>query len=222
LLYEMLTGRVPVGRFKLPSQLNSEVPPEVDPIVLRCLEAQPQDRYATVGKLLRDVRQLEDQLRLGLVHEVRGIGSQTSRILLRSTGSRALRAAMLGAGVITVVGVAFWIARSRENQPDPSPQARPASDAVEFVQHERFGLEETEIDPLAGVLDDVVAPEVDDSEDEPGGDSEDVVADNSPGSGNESSFRTAPQTTGQPGAGTASEQSQVGLAEDRQGTSNLP
>ena len=63
----MLTGRVPVGRFKLPSQLNSEVPPEVDPIVLRCLEAQPQDRYATVGKLLRDVRQLEDQLRLGLI-----------------------------------------------------------------------------------------------------------------------------------------------------------
>jgi len=47
-LYEMLTGRVPVGRFGLPSQVNNEVPSDVDPLVLKCLEADPTDRYSTV------------------------------------------------------------------------------------------------------------------------------------------------------------------------------
>ena len=42
-LYEMLTGRVPVGRFNLPSQINTEVPSDVDPLVLRCLEVDPAE-----------------------------------------------------------------------------------------------------------------------------------------------------------------------------------
>lgn len=119
LLYEMLTGRVPVGQFSLPSQLNSEVPPEVDPIVLRCLEVDPQRRYPTVGRLMKEVGQLEDQLRLGLVHEVRGLGSQTSRIFLKSTAGRAVRITLIAAGVLALVATAFLALRGG----DPGPPA---------------------------------------------------------------------------------------------------
>ena len=85
LLYEMLTGRVPVGRFNLPSQINHDVPPEFDPIVLKCLETNPSNRYASVGAISRDVARLENQLRLGLVSDFRGIKDSTSKIILGST-----------------------------------------------------------------------------------------------------------------------------------------
>ncbi|NNF69929.1 MAG: serine/threonine protein kinase, partial [Acidimicrobiia bacterium] len=72
-LYEMLTGRVPVGRFSLPSQINNEVPSDVDPLVLKCLEVDPADRFSTVSQVLGDLNRLEDRLKLGLVRELKGI-----------------------------------------------------------------------------------------------------------------------------------------------------
>lgn len=168
LLYEMLTGRVPVGRFNLPSQINSEVPPEVDPIVLKCLEVNPQGRYPTVSRLLKEVARLEDQLRLGLVHEVRGIGSQTSKIFLKSTrGSRTTRIAWISVAALGLVGAAVIAFRTFEQPPE---EPAPASDPVEVVAHERPEIPEPEVDPLAAALDGVAAPESDEpeaTEDEP-------------------------------------------------------
>ncbi len=86
LFYELLTGRVPVGRFSLPSQLNNEVPPEVDPVILRCLETRVADRFQTAAQLLEALGRIEDRLRLGLMEELQGFSSSTSKILLRSTG----------------------------------------------------------------------------------------------------------------------------------------
>ena len=48
LLYEMLTGRVPSGRFKLPAELNRELPAAVDSIVDKALQQDPTDRYVSV------------------------------------------------------------------------------------------------------------------------------------------------------------------------------
>lgn len=96
--YEMLTGKVPVGRFSLPSQLNNEVPPDVDQIVLKCLSAEKTERYASVGRLLEAVGRLEDRLRLGLAAELRGLSDSTSKILLRS-GRTLVRNRKLGLAV---------------------------------------------------------------------------------------------------------------------------
>jgi len=46
-LYEMLTGRIPSGRFKLPTELNRELPAAVDVIVDKALQQEPSDRFAT-------------------------------------------------------------------------------------------------------------------------------------------------------------------------------
>jgi len=45
ILYEILTGQRPCGRFRLPSEMNSEIPRQYDDIVARCLAPDPRDRY---------------------------------------------------------------------------------------------------------------------------------------------------------------------------------
>ncbi|NVJ24438.1 serine/threonine protein kinase [Myxococcus sp. AM011] len=50
-LYELLTGEVPLGRFKLPSQRVSGLDPRVDLVVERLLETDPESRYEKAGEL---------------------------------------------------------------------------------------------------------------------------------------------------------------------------
>lgn len=70
---EMLTGRPPTGKFSLPSQSNSELLPETDVIVLKCLERDPSERYATALELLADLGKLEEALKLRLLSEIRDV-----------------------------------------------------------------------------------------------------------------------------------------------------
>jgi formylglycine-generating enzyme required for sulfatase activity len=48
LTYEMLTGRRPLGAFKPPSAHNPALGPEADAVLLRALQEDPEDRFATV------------------------------------------------------------------------------------------------------------------------------------------------------------------------------
>jgi serine/threonine-protein kinase len=83
ILYELLTGRVPRGRVMLPSQLNTEVPPQLDPLVLKCVTTRAEERYADVAELKRRFAAVEDQLRLGLLHELQGLQRSTAKMLKR-------------------------------------------------------------------------------------------------------------------------------------------
>ncbi|QSQ25864.1 protein kinase [Pyxidicoccus parkwayensis] len=51
MLYEVLTGELPLGRFKLPSSKVPGLDPRVDTVVERLLETEPEARYATAGEL---------------------------------------------------------------------------------------------------------------------------------------------------------------------------
>ncbi|MFP2931550.1 serine/threonine-protein kinase [Pyxidicoccus sp. 3LG] len=51
ILYEMLTGELPLGRFKLPSAKVPGLDPRVDDVVERLLETDPGARYARTGDL---------------------------------------------------------------------------------------------------------------------------------------------------------------------------
>ncbi|HEV8433775.1 MAG TPA: TonB family protein [Thermoanaerobaculia bacterium] len=71
-LFEMLTGRrlftgdnelsileqVREARVVAPSQYNDEVTPEIDAIVLKALQKEPEKRYQTAGEMARDLDQV--------------------------------------------------------------------------------------------------------------------------------------------------------------------
>ncbi|NOJ92011.1 serine/threonine protein kinase [Corallococcus coralloides] len=58
ILYEALTGRVPVGAFDPPSRKHAGLDPGVDTIVMRCLKPKPEERYQTMSALISDLEPL--------------------------------------------------------------------------------------------------------------------------------------------------------------------
>ncbi|MBZ4419843.1 serine/threonine-protein kinase [Myxococcus sp. RHSTA-1-4] len=55
MLYEVLTGELPLGRFKLPSAKVPGLDPRVDAVVERLLETEPEARYARAGELAAEL-----------------------------------------------------------------------------------------------------------------------------------------------------------------------
>ena len=55
LAYEMLTGQLPLGVFKAPSQLNPRLGSEVDAVILRALQEDPKDRFATIREFAAEL-----------------------------------------------------------------------------------------------------------------------------------------------------------------------
>ncbi len=51
ILYETLVGKKPLGRFKLPTEFNAELPQAFDTIVSKCLAQESKDRYQTAVEL---------------------------------------------------------------------------------------------------------------------------------------------------------------------------
>lgn len=98
LFQEMLTGRAPGQRVVLPSQINSELLPETDVLILKCLARHPHERYATAIDLLQDIETLEESMRVRLLSELRGI---------TRTGSR--KALMVGVVVLILALVVVGI-----------------------------------------------------------------------------------------------------------------
>ena len=81
ILHEMLTGRAPSGRFALPSQVNAELLPVVDVLVMKCLSRNPIQRYATALDLLADLDKVEEASRLRVLSEIRGLTEAGSKLL---------------------------------------------------------------------------------------------------------------------------------------------
>ena len=58
--YEMLTGTLPMGRFKPPSRINKKLNRRFDRIVEACLNASPSQRYQKVKDLLKELNDLKE------------------------------------------------------------------------------------------------------------------------------------------------------------------
>lgn len=111
-LYEALTGALPLGRFPLPSQTPG-VDPALDPIVLRCLARDPPERYqqaVALGRELEAVRERLFPVRRGLdLEAVRDAASEAGR---------SVRDAASGAGRAVVPVASGLVARVRRVEPD--------------------------------------------------------------------------------------------------------
>lgn len=124
LFYEMLTGNVPIGKFNLPSRSNSEVPADLDTVVLKCLEADPDDRFQSVGALLRDVEMLEDRLRLGLMSELKGIGQGLKKPTSKIFAAGKIGVALATVVVLALVGGGIWLATQGDSKSETVPELR--------------------------------------------------------------------------------------------------
>ncbi|MCF6312693.1 MAG: serine/threonine protein kinase [Verrucomicrobiales bacterium] len=62
MLYKMLTGDMPQGCFKMPSELNADLDPRVDDIVDKAMQANPDHRYDSAAMIRADLDQIEEQL----------------------------------------------------------------------------------------------------------------------------------------------------------------
>lgn len=60
ILFEMLTGELPLGRYHLPHERGMDMPPLVDQILQKALFRKVDERYASAEMFLRDLRSLTD------------------------------------------------------------------------------------------------------------------------------------------------------------------
>ena len=63
MLYLMLTGRLPTGKFAPASRLNNDLDPGFDEIIARALEPHPEDRYPDALAFARDVKNPQRAIR---------------------------------------------------------------------------------------------------------------------------------------------------------------
>ncbi|MET0390381.1 MAG: protein kinase [Polyangiales bacterium] len=58
LLYALLTARSPLDAFVIPSQLRPDASPQLDAVMMRCLAADPSQRFGSVNEVVRVIMPL--------------------------------------------------------------------------------------------------------------------------------------------------------------------
>lgn len=122
ILFEALTGRRPFrggtlsevmaqrlsGRPRRPGELGVEVPAQLEAVIDRCLERDPDDRYQDAGELLADLRAI-------------AAGGAVARRRRRRRAWRPPRWALAGLAVLAAVVLAAvaWVLRPAEESPPP-------------------------------------------------------------------------------------------------------
>ncbi|MBL4844578.1 MAG: serine/threonine protein kinase [Planctomycetes bacterium] len=121
--YEVLTGRLPLGRFGPPSRY-AEVSAELDEIVLTSLEREPEDRYANAGEIRALLERSAGSSPLAAVAPVAFGAEPAARPSQREDWSGAMLFGVasalvcIGLLVLFVFFAMFWAAA-----PSPSPRS---------------------------------------------------------------------------------------------------
>ena len=113
MLYQMLTGKLPRGSFRLPSELDAEIDPRLDEIVTKALASDPEHRYQSAASVRSD---LDTVLSQPLVRVVAGVASgKVQAVVPVTTSVRGTKGAKeksklpvflgIGAAALMVVGL---------------------------------------------------------------------------------------------------------------------
>jgi len=107
MLYEMLTGEIPIGRFKLPSERLPQLDPRVDALISRALEPDPHARYPRVATLASELEEILGSASDRPAAAPAGSSRKTisSPRQLVATGWRGLRLALTAIGALVTVAV---------------------------------------------------------------------------------------------------------------------
>ncbi|MEM6916704.1 MAG: protein kinase, partial [Verrucomicrobiota bacterium] len=127
MLYQMLTGELPRGQFKMPSQVNDALDPRLDEIIDRALQSDPDDRYSSASQ----IRSAIDPIFSSPITKVEGgneVSDSKEPVPLDSSDvveppekqSRTPLMMGLGAASVLLVGGLIWMT-SGGGEEDPEP-----------------------------------------------------------------------------------------------------
>jgi serine/threonine protein kinase len=140
ILYEMMTGRVPfdggtpmsvaikqkTAKPRPPREFNPQIPDGLNRLILKCLEKNPDKRYASAKDMLADLREMEK----GIPATDRIIPQPKSgtvrKITARLGAKKVFLPSAIGLGVLAVVAV-LWILRP---SPEPAPGTNEAKETL--------------------------------------------------------------------------------------------
>jgi hypothetical protein len=134
-LYELLTGELPVGRFRLPSQRNPEVDARVDAVVARLLENEPDARYPSAADAAAALEVLASGTALGAPPPAGSASRRAGRSAVTVSLRRGWRGVTRGLSVVGGLVVLGLAARAllgpmslhveRKGAAVPAPAAAP-------------------------------------------------------------------------------------------------
>jgi serine/threonine-protein kinase len=158
-LFEMLTGRLPFAGSSIPAVLRAILdaePPlpsalcpgldaDLETICLRCLEKEPDARYASANELALDLRRyLKDE---PIAARRPGVVDRAGRWLRRNRGlARALGVTVVSALLVIGAGTVAFLQRLRRERDRAEAAAREAREALELLVSEV----KTELDDVPG------------------------------------------------------------------------
>lgn len=123
ILYEWLTGEVPLGTFDPPSRRKPGLDPRLDNIVTRCLKPDPDDRYPSVTALIADLEVMVPGSLPSLLPR-----KQTRIQRFRQGVRKVVRRTMQGVAVLTVVAAVGVLGREMLRNAEPAQTVRPGAD----------------------------------------------------------------------------------------------
>ena len=142
-LYEMATGQRPFAEIersqlisaiqrrppRLPRATNPRLSPELERIIMKCLEKDPEDRYQSARELLIDLRRLARDTESGhLIAELATVSP-----LRRIFRNKPALVTVGGICVVLLVAAAFWFMRSRSKGPPGTAQITPSIAVLPFA-----------------------------------------------------------------------------------------
>ncbi|HZV03288.1 MAG TPA: protein kinase [Planctomycetota bacterium] len=122
IVYEAFTGKLPLGKFKLPSEINPKLPRELDAIVQKCLEAEPKDRYGSCAELKAVLLQARAATKEKTLR--RTMREAIDRTLTAISPNRTVGIAVLGCLFLLVAGVGlggggyWWFSHAKKKHRD--------------------------------------------------------------------------------------------------------
>ncbi len=77
MIYEILVGKKPLGRFKLPSEIISTIPKKYDALISKCLASEAKDRYQRAVELKDAILEIITNGSSGVASEMTIMGSDS-------------------------------------------------------------------------------------------------------------------------------------------------
>jgi formylglycine-generating enzyme required for sulfatase activity len=135
-LYETITGAVPTGVPKPPSQVVIGLPKKLDDIVGKCVEPDPAKRYQNAAELRAEIRSLRQEMETGGPPP----GPAPTRRTTVSLPSNVIGWVLSAAGLAATVGALWWVEQQAKAAPVESAtgaQATPAGDVLALATSAR-------------------------------------------------------------------------------------